>query len=111
MARIKAKDTRPELTVRRALCLLGVRYRLHVASLPGKPDIVIRRLGLAIQVKGCFWHAHRCQKGRVPPGRYWKEKLARNHARDRRTERRLRRLGWRVSTVWECDTAKPAQSL
>ncbi|HEV8573574.1 MAG TPA: very short patch repair endonuclease [Dehalococcoidia bacterium] len=106
MSRIRSKDTQPEILVRRALWRLGVRYRLHVRSLPGRPDVVIRRAGTVIQVKGCYWHAHRCQEGRVPPGPYWREKLTRNKARDRRTERALRRLGWRVLVVWECQVGR-----
>ncbi len=102
MARIRGKDTQPELAVRRALHRLGYRYRLHLMSLPGRPDIVLPKHRTIIQVKGCFWHGHFCLGGRVPPGRYWREKLARNKARDARNDRRLRALGWRVRTVWEC---------
>jgi len=102
MARIRSKDTQPELAVRRALHRLGHRFRLHVMSLPGRPDIVLTKHRTIIQVKGCFWHGHSCLGGRIPPGRYWHAKLARNRARDQRNERRLRALGWHVRTVWEC---------
>jgi DNA mismatch endonuclease (patch repair protein) len=102
MARIRGKDTQPELAVRRALHRLGFRFRLHVMSLPGRPDIVLPKFRTVLQVRGCFWHAHHCLGGRVPPGKYWSEKLARNQARDRRTDRRLRTLGWQVRTIWEC---------
>ena len=102
MARIRGKDTQPELAVRRALHRLGYRFRLHVMSLPGRPDVVLPRHRTVIQVKGCFWHGHFCLKGRVPPGKYWRAKFARNKARDRRNDRRLRGLGWKVRTVWEC---------
>lgn len=102
MARIRGKDTQPELAVRSALHRLGYRYRLHVMHLPGRPDIVLPKHRLVIQVKGCFWHGHSCLGGRMPPGRHWPAKLARNVARDVRTERRLRALGWHVRTVWEC---------
>jgi DNA mismatch endonuclease, patch repair protein len=104
MAAIRSKDTKPELVVRRALHRMGVRYRLHVASLPGHPDIVVPRAKLIVQIKGCFWHGHRCLKGRVPQGnrRYWLAKIEGNKSRDKRNERRLRAKGWRVRTVWEC---------
>lgn len=102
MARIRGKDTQPELAVRRALHRLGYRFRLHVMNLPGRPDIVLPRHRTIVQVKGCFWHAHHCLKGRVPPGRYWRTKLARNKARDKGNDRRLRALGWTVRTIWEC---------
>lgn len=104
MSRIRAKHTKPEIAVRRALHALGHRFRLHVPHLPGRPDIVLARHRTIILVKGCFWHGHRCLKGRVPKGNrpYWSVKLEGNKARDRRNERRLRALGWRVKTVWEC---------
>jgi DNA mismatch endonuclease (patch repair protein) len=104
MAAIRAKDTKPEITVRRALHAMGFRFRLHAAGLPGLPDIVLRRLETIVQVKGCFWHGHRCLKGRVPEVNrpYWQAKIAGNKARDARNERRLRAMGWRVKTVWEC---------
>ncbi len=103
MAAIRAKNTKPEVAVRRILHAMGLRFRLH-ADLPGKPDIVLPKLWTIIQVKGCFWHGHRCLKGRVPEGNrpYWRDKIAGNKARDLRNERRLRRLGWRVRTIWEC---------
>ncbi len=104
MAAIRSADTRPELAVRRALHAMGVRFRLHVAGLPGRPDIVMRKRKLVIQVKGCFWHGHRCLKGRIPGVNrpYWLAKIAGNKARDKRNERRLRSMGWSVRTVWEC---------
>jgi DNA mismatch endonuclease, patch repair protein len=102
MARIRGKDTQPELAVRRVLHRLGYRFRLHVMSLPGRPDIVLPKHRTIIQVQGCFWHAHFCKGGRIPPGKYWRAKLARNKVRDRRNDRHLRALGWRVHTVWEC---------
>lgn len=104
MAAIRAKDTKPEIAVRRALHAMGCRFRLHVAVLPGRPDIVLKKLGLIVQVKGCFWHGHHCLKGRVPGlhRRYWLGKIAGNKARDARNERKLRAMGWRVKTIWEC---------
>ncbi len=104
MAAIRAKDTKPEIAVRRALHALGYRFRVHSAALPGRPDIVLKKLSLIVQVKGCFWHGHRCLKGRVPGlhRRYWLEKIAGNKERDARNERKLRAMGWSVKTIWEC---------
>lgn len=104
MAAIRAKHTKPEVAVRRALHGMGLRFRLHDPRLPGHPDIVMRRFMAVVQVKGCFWHGHRCLKGRVPGvnRRYWLTKISGNRMRDARNERRLRSLGWSVFTVWEC---------
>ena len=104
MAGIRAKDTKPEIAVRRALHAMGYRFRLHSGALPGRPDIVLKKLGLIVQVKGCFWHGHQCLKGRIPGlhRSYWLEKIAGNKARDARTERKLRAMGWSVTTIWEC---------
>jgi len=104
MSAIRAKNTRPEMIVRRCLHLMGYRFRLHVSDLPGRPDIVIPKIRTIVQVKGCFWHGHHCLQGRVPAGNrtYWSGKIEGNRLRDRRNERRLRALGWRVKTIWEC---------
>jgi DNA mismatch endonuclease (patch repair protein) len=105
MAAVKSKDTTPELLVRRLVHRLGFRFRLHRRELPGTPDIVLPRLRKIINVHGCFWHMHACRHGRVAPvfnASYWQQKRSRNSARDRRTGRQLRRLGWSVLTVWEC---------
>ncbi len=105
MRRVKGKDTTPELEVRRLLTRMGLRYRLHRADLPGKPDIVMPGRKLAIFVHGCFWHGHDCARGaRVPKSNrdYWVAKVARNRARDARTQTELAALGWRVEVVWEC---------
>ena len=106
MSRIRAKHTRPELSVRRAVRGLGYRTRLHVASLPGCPDIVVPSRRVVISVKGCFWHSHYCQRGRVPPGPYWCRKLLLNRRRDERNEQRLRRMGWSILSVWECQITR-----
>jgi len=106
MSRIRSKNTNPELLIRRTLYRLGYRYRLHRSDLPGKPDIVFSRNKKAIFVHGCFWHLHKgCVDGRLPKTNveYWRSKLARNIARDSRNQGKLRSLGWRVLTVWECD--------
>jgi len=112
MARIRSKDTGPEVRVRRALHAMGFRFRLHVRSLPGCPDIVLPKYSVALQVRGCFWHAHRCQKGRMPQSNraFWVPKLRANRARDIKDDRRLRRLGWRVGTIWECQLERMAAS-
>jgi DNA mismatch endonuclease (patch repair protein) len=104
MARIGTRDTQPELLVRRALRKLGLRYRLNVADLPGTPDLVLTKPRVAIFVHGCFWHGHTCKKGARPKTnqQFWAEKLDGNIARDRKVRRELRRAGWRVLTVWEC---------
>jgi len=104
MARIRSKNTAPELSVRRALWAQGFRYRLHKRGLPGKPDLVFQKLRSVVFVNGCFWHAHHCQKGRIPGDNasFWKHKFESNKARDRRNSRRLRAMGWSVMHVWEC---------
>ena len=106
MRQIKAKDTTPELAVRRALTGLGARYRLHRKDLPGNPDIVLPGRRLALFVHGCFWHGHDCARGaRVPKQNrdYWLGKVARNRARDAAHRDRLADVGWRVETIWECE--------
>lgn len=107
MARIRSKGTQPELVVRRALHAMGFRFRLHRRDLPGKPDIVLAKHRLVIFVHGCFWHQHSgCRLASSPKtrGNYWNPKLASNVARDERHARELEAAGWRVETVWECDT-------
>jgi len=104
MSRIRSKDTLPEMLVRKSLHRLGFRFRLHVRSLPGRPDIVLPKHRIIIQVKGCFWHGHTCRDGRLPKSNreYWVPKLLRNKERDVSNERKLRRMGWSVRTLWEC---------
>jgi DNA mismatch endonuclease (patch repair protein) len=107
MRAVKSGDTTPELVVRRLVHGLGYRYRLHARDVPGQPDLVLPRLGKAIFVHGCFWHRHACDAGQSTPATrcdYWLAKFARNVERDRRTLRKLRRLGWSVLVVWECQT-------
>jgi DNA mismatch endonuclease (patch repair protein) len=107
MSRIRAKDTKPEMLVRRFLHLRGFRYRLHVKGLPGCPDLVLRKYGVVILVEGCFWHGHVCQSGRAPKTNpeFWRQKIATNRSRDRRNQRSLRVAGWKVLRVWECQLA------
>lgn len=112
MSLIRSKDTKPELLVRRHLFAEGFRYRLHDRSLPGSPDLVLAQYGVVILVNGCFWHAHSCldaKRARIK-SHYWHAKLQRNVARERATKRALRKLGWRVLTVWECDLVSLTKS-
>lgn len=107
MAAVGGKDTAPELAVRRLLHALGYRFRLHRRDLPGTPDVVLPRHGKVIFVHGCFWHGHRgCRLGRPAKSRieYWGPKIAGNRARDARKAAALRRAGWSVATVWQCET-------
>lgn len=107
MARVRQRDTKPELLVRRLLFSQRWRYRLHSRKLPGTPDIVFSRLRAAIFVHGCFWHGHRaCALATVPKTRteFWIEKVENNRKRDAEKEARLRELGWSVLTVWQCET-------
>ena len=106
MRRIRSRDTRPEMVVRRLVHALGYRYRLHRRDLPGKPDLVFGPRRAVLFVHGCFWHQHDCQDGRVPSSNrsYWQAKLARNVERDIQVRQELERLGWRVLIVWECET-------
>lgn len=104
MSRIKGKDTRIELEVRRGLYALGFRYRLGGTGLPGRPDIVLPKYHTVVFVHGCFWHKHHCHLFRLPKTRteFWRAKIDANHERDARKEAELRSLGWNVETVWEC---------
>lgn len=110
MSRIRGKDTTPERAVRSMVHGLGYRFRLHGRDLPGRPDLVLPRLRTVIFVHGCFWHRHaRCRYATTPATRraFWLEKFERNVERDRRTAAALRRLGWSVITVWECQLRRP----
>lgn len=104
MSGIRARDTKPEMLIRRGLHGRGFRYRLHDASLPGRPDMVFQGRRAVIQINGCFWHGHDCPKGVTPAANadFWIDKIERNRARDQRTTDALLRAGWRVLTVWEC---------
>jgi DNA mismatch endonuclease (patch repair protein) len=105
MARVRSKNSRPELFVRKLVFALGYRYRLHAKDLPGHPDLVFRKLRKVIFVHGCFWHRHTaCALARLPKSRldFWVPKLEGNKQRDRRTKRALAKEGWRQLTIWEC---------
>lgn len=103
MAKIRSKDTKPEWIVRRYLFSRGYRYRKNVKGLPGTPDIVLRKYGVAIFIHGCFWHGHEVDK-RIPTANheYWKNKIEKNKSRDKRNIEVLKQMGWSVITVWEC---------
>ena len=108
MSRIRGKDTDPEMRVRRYLHAAGLRYRLHVSALTGKPDLVFPRRRVCVFVHGCFWHGcPKCADGRRRPRSnqsYWLPKIQRNKDRDRLHARRLRATGWKRFVIWECET-------
>lgn len=110
MSRVRSRDTAPELLVRRLLSSAGVRYRLHRKDLPGRPDLYIPRLRLALFVNGCFWHGHGCRRaGRSRTNvDFWTKKIARNVARDKDALERLQAMGVEALTLWTCeDSAFP----
>jgi DNA mismatch endonuclease (patch repair protein) len=114
MAAIRSRNTKPEVRVRRVLHAMGFRFRLHRKDLPGKPDIVLPKFRTAIFVHGCFWHCHRCKYGSVVPvtrAEFWAAKRGGNVARDRKHVAALRRLGWRVVVVWECEVRTDSAAL
>jgi DNA mismatch endonuclease (patch repair protein) len=104
MSRIRGRDTRPEVAIRKALFALGLRYHLHDAGLPGRPDLVFRGRRAVIFVHGCYWHGHDCHLFQFPAHNagFWRSKIEGNVARDRRNEQALRAANWRILTVWEC---------
>lgn len=107
MSLVRAKDTKPETRVRRLVHSLGYRYKLHARDLPGCPDLVFRSRRKVIFVHGCFWHQHNCAMGnRMPKSRiaFWREKLEGNKKRDAEIKRQLRKDGWSVRVIWECQT-------
>lgn len=104
MAAVRARNTKPELMIRRALHEAGLRYRLNVRDLPGKPDIVLPRYRAVVSVHGCFWHRHECDLFRWPESRpeFWRDKLDGNAVRDRNASEALDKAGWRQAVIWEC---------
>ena len=105
MSGIQGKNTQPEMTVRRALHAAGFRYRLHVRSLPGRPDLVLPRYSAVCLIHGCYWHRHPgCPNATTPATRteFWQEKFRSNVERDGRQRRQLQNMGWRVAVIWEC---------
>lgn len=113
MSRIRSKDTGPELVLRKVLHKLGLRYRLHGAGLPGKPDLVFPRHKTVVFVHGCFWHRHpECNIATTPKSntQFWIDKFEKNVARDKRASTALAAMGWRIYVVWECEVASPAKA-
>lgn len=109
MSRIRSKNTKPEMAVRRALHAAGFRFRLHVKDLPGKPDIVLPKWKTVVFVHGCFWHRHlSCRKWSVPASNkeYWEKKFAMNIERDQKAITELIELGWSPIVLWECEVKK-----
>lgn len=104
MSRIRGRDTKPEMLVRRGLHACGFRYRLQDRKLPGRPDLIFPRYRAVIFVHGCFWHGHDCPLFKLPETRrdFWDAKISSNRTRDKRAEETLLERGWRVATVWEC---------
>lgn len=114
MSRVRGKDTKPELLVRRLVHSLGYRYRLHRRDLPGRPDLVFPARQKVIFVHGCFWHRHRarrCRLARLPKTRleFWEPKLEANRLRDLRAYAALRKAGWKILVVWECGLSNKEQ--
>jgi DNA mismatch endonuclease (patch repair protein) len=111
MSRIRGKHTKPEMQLRRALHAAGMRFRLHAASLPGRPDIVLPRHRAVILIHGCFWHGHECPLFRIPKTRrdFWTNKIQSNRQRDQRSAKALQQTGWRVLIVWECTLKGPGR--
>ena len=111
MSRIRGKNTKPEILVRKGLHARGFRFRLQDRKLPGKPDMVLPKYGVVIMVNGCFWHGHKGCRHAVKPKsnvEFWETKIARNRHRDEVTAAHLEALGWTVITVWECELRKNA---
>ena len=108
MSHIKGRNTKPELLVRKFLWHHGFRYRLYDKRLPGKPDIIMRKWRTVIFVNGCFWHGHECENFRPPKSntQFWQNKIETNKKRDRLNTQKLRLLGFRVITIWECELSK-----
>ena len=113
MSRIRGKNTKPEILVRKGLHARGFRFCLHNKKLPGSPDIVLPKYGVAIMVNGCFWHGHKgCRYATKPKTNveFWETKIARNQHRDEVTNAHLEALGWHVITVWECELRGKSQA-
>ena len=112
MSRIRGKNAKPEILVRKGLHARGFRFRLHNKKLPGSPDIVLPKYGVAIMVNGCFWHGHKgCRYATKPKSNveFWETKIARNRHRDEVTTAHLEALGWTVITIWECELRTSSQ--
>ena len=110
MSRIRSKDTKPEMLVRKFLFANGFRYRVHKKSLPGSPDVVLKKYKTVVLVQGCFWHHHSpgCRSGHIPKSNieFWEKKIGRNIARDKENIAKLEKLGWKSIIIWECELKK-----
>ena len=108
MSKIRSKNTKPELILRKFIFSLGYRYRIHAKELPGSPDILLPRYNTAIQVRGCFWHGHACKLSSYPKTnrKFWRDKINNNKKRDRKNDRKIRKLGYRLLIVNECNIEK-----
>jgi DNA mismatch endonuclease (patch repair protein) len=107
MQAVKGKNSKPEKLIRSLIFQLGFRYRLHDSSLPGKPDLVFKSAKKAIFVHGCYWHRHNCKKGNSRPAvnqDFWREKFDSNRKRDERVQQELKKMGWTILVIWECQT-------
>jgi len=105
MSRIRGKDTKPEILVRKFLHSKGLRYRLHDKNIPGKPDLVLKKFNTVVFIHGCFWHGHEnCKYFKLPETRkeWWKEKIEKNKERDLKNIKKLKEFGWNVIVIWEC---------
>ena len=104
MSKVRSKDTRPEIEVRKALHKAGYRFRVHRTDLPGKPDLILPRYRLALFVHGCFWHQHGCKRTTIPATNreFWSKKFRRNLERDERVQRELNEAAWTTAVIWEC---------
>ena len=113
MSRIRSKNTKPEMIVRKKLHSLGYRYSLHKKEMPGKPDLYLKKYNLAIFVHGCFWHQHDCEKTSKPKSNknYWTEKLKKNVSKDKKNKKKLLDMGFNVLTIWECEIKKNISSI
>lgn len=111
MSRIRGRNTKPELLLRKILHGAGFRYRLHARELPGRPDMIFPRFKAAVFVHGCFWHGHDCPMFKLPATRqeFWSAKIGGNRLRDQRKAAELEAAGWRILTVWECGLKGPAR--
>ncbi|MEF9385789.1 very short patch repair endonuclease [Ralstonia solanacearum species complex bacterium KE056] len=109
MSRIRSRDTKPEMLVRKGLHALGLRYKLHDRNLPGRPDLVFPKYRTVVFVHGCFWHAHGCALSKLPTSRrdFWAKKLEGNSSRDRKAVETLLTMGWHVLVIWECALRGP----
>jgi DNA mismatch endonuclease, patch repair protein len=110
MAAIRGRDTKPEMIVRRLVKGLGFRFSKYAKRLPGRPDLVFSKRRKVIFVHGCFWHLHKCKYGMVVPATrrdFWQQKRQGNAQRDRKNRAALRKLGWGISVIWECQTKNP----